>query len=280
VVSVGAGGRLMDVVYQLSAFFRRDWRLARSAPFGFAWQVAAIIFATPTLYYLGRLIPRGTPSLTMYGGDYFTFAVVGIAFSSFFASVMGACAAAVRQEQLAGTLDVLLTVPAPPSVLALGLCLWPVTLAAAQTVLYIVLGILMFHIGLARANVAGAAVIVALTAVLSGALGLLAAAFVLLFRRTEPLTGAMVGIGAVLGGVFYPPEILPARAQFLAQFVPLTPALRGLRLAVVRGADFTALASPVVVLLLWCGIAVPGSMIVARAALAEARRSGIADAQG
>jgi ABC-2 type transport system permease protein len=264
----------MGIVYQMLAFIRRDWRLARSSTLGLAWQATTIIFATPTLYYLGRLVRPGTPSLAAYGSDYFTFVVLGIAFSVFFASVMGACAGAVRQEQGGGTLDVLLTAPASLPTLAVGVSLWPMLLAAAQSLLYVVLGVAMFRIGLAHVNLIGVAVIIVLTTVVSGALGLFAVAFVLLFRRADPLTGIMVGTSAMLGGVFYPTEILPARAQMLAQFIPFTPALRGVRLAVMRGADLSGLASPIVVLLLWCIVVIPSSLIVAQAALSEAKRSG------
>lgn len=270
----------MGAVYQMLAFLRRDWRLARSSTVGFAWQAAAIIFATPTLYYLGRLVRPGTPSLAAYGGDYFTFAVLGIAFAGFFASAMGACAAAVRQEQVVGTLDVLLTAPASLPTLAAGASLWPMLLAAAQSLLYLGLGVAMFHIDLAHVNLLGVAVIIGLTTIVSGAFGLLAAAFVLLFRRAEPFTGIMVGVGAMLGGVFYPTEILPARVRLAAEFVPLTPALHGLRLALMRGADFSRLEAPIVVLLVWCAVAVPASLGAARAALFEAKRSGAASGYG
>jgi len=270
----------MRIAYQVLAFLRRDWRIARSSTFGLAWQATAIIFATPTLYYIGRLIRPGTPSLAAYGGDYFTFAVLGIAFSGFLAAVMGACAAAVRQEQVGGTLEVLLTLPASLPTLAAGASFLPVLLAAAQSLLYVVLGVAMFHIDVAHANFFGAALIVALTTIVSGALGLFAAAFVILFRRTDPLTGIMVGVGAMLGGVFYPTEILPPPARLLAQFVPLTPALHGLRLAVMRGADFPTLVPSIGLLLVWCAVAVPASLVTAHAALSEARRSGTASGYG
>ena len=270
----------MAGVYQILAFLRRDWRLARSSTVGFAWQAAAIVFATPTLYYLGRLVgPRAT-AIAAYGGDYFTFAILGIAFSGFFAGLMGACAAAVRQEQIGGTLDVLLIAPASLPTLVAGVSLWPMLLAAAQGVLYIGLGVTMFHIDVTNMNLVGVAVIIVLTTIVSGALGLLATAFVLLLRRAEPFTGIMVGIGAMLGGVFYPVEILPARTRVVAQFVPLTPALHGLRLAVMRGADLTALASSIALLLVWAAVLVPASLGAAQAALSEARRSGTASGYG
>ena len=276
-VRVRAGGDMMATIYQLSAFLRRDWRLARFSLFNLAWQGVAVVLATPTLYYLGRLVPRTTPALATYGGNYFEFAVLGIAFSSLFASVMATSAAAVRQEQLAGTVPVFLTAPAPLPVIVAGACLWPLFVAGAQAALYIVVGTALFHIVIVPDNVAGAAVILLLGTIVAAALGLMAAAFVLLFRRTEPFTAAVMGVSAMLGGVFYPADVLPARAARLAQFVPLTPTLRGLRLALMRGADFSALLSSITVLMGWCAILVPAAILLGRAALTEARRSGLTD---
>jgi len=264
----------MTTVYQLLAFLRRDWRLARSSSIGLAWQTAAIICATPTIYYLGRLVRPGMPSLTPYGSNYFAFAVLGIAASGLIASVMGTCATAVRQEQVGGTLDVLLRTPAPLPVLAAGASLWPMLLALAQALLYVGLGAVLFHLNFAGANLVGATVVIGLAVVVSAALGLVSVAFVLLFRRTEPFTGAMVGVGVMLGGVFYPVDILPSRARAVAQLVPLTHALVGLRLALLRGVGVSGLVSPILALLAWCAVAVPIGLVVVRWALHEARRSG------
>jgi ABC-2 type transport system permease protein len=270
----------MTALYQMVAFLRRDWRLARTSTLGLAWQATAVIFATPTLYYLGRLVRPETPALALYGGDYFAFAVLGIACSSLLASVMSACAAAVRQEQIGGTLDVLLTVPAPRWLLACGASLWPLMLAAAQASLYLGLGVAVFHVGLARANAAGIAIMLGLAVIVWTALGLLSTGFVLLFRRADPLTGILAGAGAMLCGVFYPVGVLPPRARSVADLLPLTPALKGLRLAVLRGAGPAELASPIVVLLAWCAVAVPVALFVVRWALLEARRSGTVSGYG
>ncbi|HEV2356240.1 MAG TPA: ABC transporter permease [bacterium] len=270
----------MRTAFQLLAFLRRDWRLARSSTLGLAWQAVAVVFATPTLYYLGRLVRPETPSLARYGGDYFAFAILGIACSGLLASVMGACAAAVRQEQVGGTLDVLLTLPASLPTLAVGASLWPMLLTLAQTALYVGLGVAVFHVDLGRVNLLGAAVILGLGTVVSAALGLLSAAFVLLFRRPDPLTGIVAGVGALFGGVFYPVDVLPSRARILAEFVPLTHALHGVRLAVLRGAGLPALLPPMLVLLAWCLVAVPASLVIARWALHEARRSGAVSGYG
>src|SRR5690349_1403604 len=57
---------------QLWAFVRRDYLLASSSKLTFAWQLITVLFAAPTMYYLGRLIqPAAVADLRPYGGDYF-----------------------------------------------------------------------------------------------------------------------------------------------------------------------------------------------------------------
>jgi ABC-2 type transport system permease protein len=268
----------MRTVYQLLAFLRRDWRLARTSSFGLAWQTATIICATPTIYYLGRLVRPGPP-LAPYGSGYFGFAIVGIAFSGLLACTMGTCAAALRQEQVGGTLDVLLRMPAPMPVLAIGAALWPMLLGLAQALLYVSLGAVLFHLSFAGANLLGAATMIGLAVMVWAALGLVSVAFVLLFRRAEPLTAAMAGVGVMLGGVFYPVDILPPRAQIVARLLPLTHALTGLRLAMLRGVGVAGLVSPILALSVWCAAAVPLGLLVLRWALHEAKSAGTVSGQ-
>ncbi len=54
----------MRIANQLWAFVKRDYLLASASRLTFAWQLATILFAAPTMYYLGRLIqPVSSPDL-------------------------------------------------------------------------------------------------------------------------------------------------------------------------------------------------------------------------
>ncbi|HET7265115.1 MAG TPA: ABC transporter permease [bacterium] len=264
----------MRPVYQIVACVRRDWRLARSSAVGLAWQASAVLFATPVLYYVGRLVHRDTPSLRPYGGDYFAFVIVGVACSGFLMSAMGACAAATRQEQIGGTLDALLTLPVPRWILAASVCVWPMTVAALQTLLYLGFGLMLFHVDLSQVNLPGVAVMAVLALAAFGALGLFSTAFVLFFRRAEPFTGLAAAAGALLSGLLYPIDVLPPRARAVAEILPLTHALHGLRLAALRNAGPSDLRAPALALLVWCAVAVPAGVLAVRWAYDEARRSG------
>ncbi len=265
----------MTPVYQAWAILRRDYLLARSSYLVLAWQAIAIAFATPTMYYLGQLVRPAAPlALRPFTGDYFAFVVLGVAFLSFLGTAMGACAAAVRNEQVAGTLDVLLTMPASLPVLALGLSAWTMVVAAAQTTLYLTLGAAVFHLDFTHANVMSAAVILALSLAAVAVLGVLSSAFVLVFKHTDPLVGILTSASVLLGGVFYPINVLPPHLQAIAKLLPVTHALQGLRLSLLRGAGLGALRGEILALVAFFAVVTPVALLAFRWALDEARRSG------
>lgn len=265
----------MTVLYQTWAFLRRDYLLARLSRLQFAWQAMTVVFATPTMYYLGRLIgPAGSPALSRFGGDYFAFVVVGVAFLGFLLTTMGACAAAIRNEQVGGTLDVLLGMPAPLPVLALGLSLWTTLVAAGQAALYLSFAAWLFRLDFSHANLLSCAVLLALSVAAVAALGILSAAFVVATRHWDPLTGVLASASALLGGVFYPIDVLPRDLQAIAWCLPVTPALRGIRLALLRGDGLAALRGEVLALAAFAAIVAPVALLAFRWALHEARRSG------
>jgi len=259
----------------LWAFLRRDYVLASASRLAFAWHVVAVGIAVPTMYYLGVLLrPAASPQLAPYGGDYFAFVVVGVAVMTLGAATMGACAAAVRREQLQGTLDVVLASPTAPGTLALGASLWPVAMAAVEFTLYLAVGAVIFHLPIRRANILSASVLLMLTFGVFAALGTLTAAFVLATRRPDALTGAVTSASVLLAGVFYPTTVLPPTLQSTSALVPLTYALHGLRLALLRGDGLGVLSGDVAALAVFLVILWPAAILAGRLALAHLRRTG------
>lgn len=265
----------MTLLYRLWAFLRRDYLLASSSRLAFAWQAASVVFAAPILYYLGRLIqPAASQHLTPFGGDYFAFVMVGVAFFGFLSTSMGAFGAAVRHEQMIGTLEALLATPASLLVLAVGASLWSMLIAAGQALLYLLMGALVFGLDFGRADLVSAAVILALTLSLFIALGVASAAFVIVFKHTDPMTGLFAAVSALLAGVFYPTSVMPPLLQRLAEFIPLTHALRALRLALLQGSGLAALQREVLILLLFLACLVPLAVAAFWWAVRQAKSSG------
>ena len=266
----------MRIANQLWAFVRRDYRLASASRLTLAWQLATVLFAAPTMYYLGRLIqPVSSPDLQPYGGDYFAFVIVGLAFSGFFSAMMHAWATGIRNEHLGGTLDAVLVSPVSLLTVAMGASLWGTLVAAVQTLVYLLVGRAMFHLSFGHVNPASLVVAALITMVVFASLGMISAALILLLRSGDALTGVLAGMSMLLAGVFYPTTVLSPALQRVAQWVPLTHALQALRLALLTGAGISALWEEIVTLVLFAFLLAPLAVFVLHAALNAARRSGI-----
>lgn len=269
----------MTLLHLLRAFLKRDYLLASSSRLAFVWQITSIFFAAPILYYLGRLIqPAASRHLAPFGGDYFAFVIVGVAFFGFLSASMGAPAQAVRHEQMIGTLDALLATPASPLAIATGASLWSVLVAAGQGLLYFLVGALVFGLDVGRADLLSAAVVFVLTLGVFVALGVASAAFVIVFRHPDPMMSLFAAASALLGGVFYPTSVLPPALQRLAEFIPLTHALRAFRLALLRGESVAALQREIVILLVFLMVLAPLAMLALWGAIRAAKSSGTLDA--
>jgi hypothetical protein len=93
---------------KLLAFLRRDFLEALTYRFTFVSSLAGILVSSATFYFVAKLVPPGARSLEAYGGDYFSFAVVGIAFSSLLGIFQEGLPSVIRGAQVAGTLEALL----------------------------------------------------------------------------------------------------------------------------------------------------------------------------
>lgn len=265
----------MRAAFQLWAFVRRDYLLASASRLTFAWQLATILFAAPTMYYLGRLMqPVSSPELQPYGGDYFAFVIVGIAFSGFFAAMMSAWATGIRNEHLGGTLDAVLASPISLFTVAMGASVWGTLVAAVQMVAYLLVGRAVFHLSFGHMNMPGAIVAMLVTMVVFASLGTMSAALILLLRSGDLLTGVLAGLSVLVAGVFYPTTVLPPALQHLGQWVPLTHALQALRLAILAGAGISALSEEITTLVLFVLVLVPVAVLALHAAVSAARRLG------
>jgi len=71
-----------------------------------------------TFYFIAKLFGRAaTPYLESYGGDYFSFVLIGIAFSDYLGVGLTSFAGIIREGQMLGTLEAMLITPPPEFIL-------------------------------------------------------------------------------------------------------------------------------------------------------------------
>lgn len=97
------------------------------------------------------------------------------------------------------------------------------------------------------------------------------AAFTVVFKQTTTLLGLAVTILALLGGAYFPTDLLPAPLRIVGDLLPFTWGLDLMRSALLAG-EFEA--GRLALLYVVSGVMLPLALAVFSLALRRARRSG------
>jgi ABC-2 type transport system permease protein len=137
---------------------------------------------------------------------------------------------------------------------------YPLLRAAFDAFLYLMGGALM-GLSLARINFPAVLLIFLLSELAFSSIGILSATFTMVFKRGDPLLWLFGGLSWLLGGVFYPVDILPRFLRDAAQLLPITHALVGMRAAFLQHASFSTLLPQIEILGLFGLFGLPLSLL-------------------
>jgi len=257
------------------AFFRRGLQEALSYRVAFGLRLIAMAFSLASFFFLARFINMGhSPLLARYGGDYLSFGLVGMVLLNLQHTAVSAYPQSIRVAQVAGTLEAMLATPTPSWMVLVCSPLYRFISAFLWAAIYLVAGSLFFGVRLEQANLSALALAVPLTVVAFASLGFFGAALTMLLRRTDPISPALGGLSALLGGVFYPTSVLPGWLQEVGRALPITNALEMIRRAVFAHATLGELARPLGGLALFCAVSVPTGLLLFAWTLRRTRRDG------
>lgn len=206
----GWRGELRKVGY----FLRRDILSNLSYRLGFILEVLAIMFFVGGFFFVGRLVtPANLPALAEFGGDYFSFVLVGVALIGFQYAALSSFSEVIRLGQVTGTLEAMLVTPTRLGTVLTGSALSSFLSAAVRVLLYLALGALVFGARLGGADLPTALLVLVLAVLAESGFGLLSAAFIVVLKRGDPVNFLLSGTATLLGGVYYPLSVLPGRCR-------------------------------------------------------------------
>jgi ABC-2 type transport system permease protein len=256
-----------------AAFLRRDLRVARSYRLAFVVRVGSVLVAIASFGAMARFLGAGAHEAAVPGG-FLGFWVVGLAMAELFHVAVSTWSTRVRQAQLEGTLEAVLSTAAPAGHVVLAAGLYDLLAGLGRLAVYLVVGALVFSVDFSHADLIAAGVAFALSLLAFVGLGVLGGALTMTLRRTDPIS-AFAWLGAAtLGGVFYPVEVLPEWARALSHLLPIAPALAALRAALFEGASLGALGRPLGVLAGFAALVWPLAGLAFARALRRAREDG------
>jgi len=259
------------------AFLKKDFLLEISYRFSFVLQFASIFFSVVMFYFVAKLVgeaPSVQQSLSDYGGSYFSFVLIGIAFSSFLSVGLSSFSTNIRAEQMIGTLEAMLVTPTRLPTIVVSSSIWSFTFTSLQVAVYLIIGGAFFGVDFGNANPLPALVALLLTVVAFSSLGIISASFIMIFKRGDPIAWVISTSSTLLGGVYYPITILPEWLQFFSYFFPITYSLRAIRLSLLQGYGFSQVSSELLALVVFSVIMLPISLMVFRYAVRRAKRDG------
>lgn len=256
------------------AFLRKDFLEDSSYRLTFLFGLIGMVFFLVFLSFVSGFVGDAiSEKLSRYQGSYFAFLVLGIGLFSLLDTALRELSARIRLAQTLGTFEALLATGVTLRSLLICLPLYPLLRTSFRILGYLLLGAWVFDLPLQLGGAPAALLVLVLTLLNFGCIGLAFAALTLVFKRTERFIAAFSSLSALFGGVFYPVEELPEWLQAVAAFFPITPALRGVREALL-GVEGGGITGPVVSLALFLVVLFPVSVLVFRRAIRRAMRDG------
>lgn len=253
------------------AFLRKSFLEMSSYKLAFILQFLGIFLSIVTYFFLAKIVP--SRFLEEYGGSYFAFVLIGVAFMSFLGLSLEGFTRFIRESQMSGTLESMLVTPTKLPTILLNSLLWGFVIVSIQAVLYLTFGVLFFGLDL-NINLVSAVVIFALSIFVFGAIGILGAGMIMIFKRGDPLTWVFTSLSGILGGAIFPITVLPLWLQKISYLVPLSYSLRAFRHAVLNGASLASLSFDVMGLVIFAFILFPLSLFVFKHAVRKAKKDG------
>ncbi|WP_414468878.1 ABC transporter permease [Methanobacterium sp. ACI-7] len=234
-----------------------------------------MVISTITFYFISTMMGNSVSYyLEPYGGNYFSFVLIGIALELYLWTSLGTFSNSIRNGQMMGTLESILITPTNLNTIIFSSSLWDFIVATFQVLILLIMGFLIFGVNFGNANIVGALVILLLSIISFSCIGIISASFIMVFKQGDPINWVFSSISAMIGGVFFPITVLPAWIQTFSYLLPLTYSLNGMRHALLQNYTISSLSFDISVLMLFCLFLLPLSLISFRYALKITKKEG------
>jgi ABC-2 type transport system permease protein len=247
----------------------------------FLLDVIGMFTGAAVFYLMGQFVARGANAyVAQYGLSYGSYIITGVMFNQ----IMGATITAYHQACLQGywsnQFDVYLQYPGGVAAMLTGNVICHYLVAALNTLIYLLVGVTLFHVSVDVANLPDVLVILLLAVAAITGLGLAGAStFTLLNSKrwsANPVQWLVEFGVTLLAGVYFPPTVLPQWLQRLGYWLPQTHALRAARLCLSGKASLgdPAIAGDLLFLIQFTAVALPIGVLLFAAGMRKAQRDG------
>lgn len=236
------------LIYKIWAFIKRDFIVESSYKFAFVFELTTSVFPVFSFYFLGKLVNgREAVSLAKYGGNYFPFALVGLAFTQYFMLALQTFATTIRRSQWVGCLEAMLSTQTKPETVVILSSLYSFIMKTVHIALVFLIGLLL-GVDYSNSNIPSIFITLVLTILAFSALGIFSASIIIVLKKGDPIEWVFGSLCSLLGGALFPISLMPNWMQKIALLLPITYSLEAMRLAVFKGYSIEQLAKQLLIL--------------------------------
>jgi len=257
------------------AFLKRDFRIESGYKASFLMRLTESMMLLVFFYFLGGLInSHSSGMLDRYGSGYFPFAMIGLAFARYFDLTLRMFSESIRLAQVTGCLEAMLSSQTNCVTVVLFSSLYGLISGAVQLCLILLAGAFVFGVDLSQMNVAATLLVVFLSITIFVAFGVLSAAAIVFLKKGDPITWILGGFGSIIGGAYFPIDVMPAPLRTLSMLIPIRYSLDALRLTMLKGYSMAMVAGPLITLTVIAALLLPLSLMLFDATIRKGRKEG------
>jgi ABC-2 type transport system permease protein len=260
---------------KILAFIKKDILITLSYRFRLLLDFGRLFISLFIFYFIGKTFGGAlSPYLGRYGGEYFPYVLIGLSVSSFVSVGLDAFSSEIRAAQVEGTLEALLCTPTSIYTILIGNSAWSFLEAFSGTALLLGMGALFLELQFTFPQLLFVGAVLILTFFAFIAVGMLSASFIMIFKQGNPI-GMIFGTSSYfLGGVIFPVEVLPRPFQIMAEFLPITHAVKALREILLAEAELHLTVPVIIKLVIFIVFLSPISILFFRYAVRRAKKDG------
>lgn len=258
---------------KLKAFLTRDGIIFMSYKMAMITSTIGTVFPVLTYFFINKLVPK-INSIDLYGSDYFSFALIGVAFTSYFMMAIQEFSATTRRDQMAGCLEALLSSQTDTKTIIFMSAIFKFIHNGTILIFMFLVATLFLNFDVSNTNILSLIVAFLLSLIVFISLGVFSAGGTIIFKKGEPFSLIFGSLSSLLGGAVFPIAVLPLSIQFLSYIVPIKYALDALRLSILKGYSLSMLSKEITILFLLGLILLPLSLKFFEWAVEKGKRNG------
>ncbi len=247
-------------LFKVLAFIKRDYKILISYKIAFITSILGTIFPLLSYFFISKLVPDHQESLVKYGGDYFAFTIIGVAFTTYFTMALQQFSANIRRDQMAGCLEALLSSQTDTKSLIFMSAIFRFLFNGLILIFMFILSIVFLGFDFSKINIPSFILALLLSLVIFVSLGIFSAAGTVRYKQGEPFALIFATLGSLFGGAIFPISLLPVGFKIFSYIIPITYSLEALRLSILQGYTIGMLSQQLLILFCIALVVLPLSL--------------------